>query len=47
MTTAVVLILLAIAQAAFGRPIYADAFYDLGDAPSSIVVSRFPVTAPN
>ena len=47
MATVVVLILLALAQAVVGHPIYADAFYDLGDALSSIVVSRFPATAPN
>lgn len=46
MAIVVILTLLSIAQAVLGRPIYADAFYNLGGGISSIVVSRFPANAP-
>lgn len=46
MATIAVLTLLAFVQAVFGRPIYIDAFYNLGNGLTPIVVSRLPVTAP-
>jgi len=46
MATIAVLTLLAFVQAVFGRPIYIEAFYNLGNGLTSIVVSPFPVIFP-
>jgi len=46
MATVALLTFLAIAQAVFGHPVYVDAFYNLGNGLSSIVVSRVRATVP-
>jgi hypothetical protein len=46
MATIVVLTLLAFVQAVFGRPIDIDAFYNLGNGLTSIIVSLSPATCP-